>query len=277
MSRQKPTDISAADLQIALDPEIGGEIKVYASYDPWVIAGQLTQPEENSGVLALEATFDNNADRDFQVVVDRTGMRSDVELVISLNVRFADSTDGVAEATFAVPARSHNQKFSVGQGTAVDLIGTGDDSAKKVKQILGVASVVGGEAGNRFQIVAVPDEDKFFLIGCTDEAGLTLPLGASLAIACGLNASAHVKRGRGEPGQLTVTEKYVDYMHGLGRLNGHFCTAKVEAYKDERVLTERIVVHKWKPMASPSAGEGDDTVTAQAQGNFQEFAVFTAG
>jgi hypothetical protein len=277
--RYEPDDIADSDLQVALDPSIGGENKVYASFEPVVVAGLITQPAAASGVLTIESTFDNTGGgtaRDFQVVVDKTGARSEAEIAITLAVTFADDTNGLAVATFEIPDRSPNQMFSIGQGTAVDLVGTGGNSAKKIKRIISVNTVVGGAANNRFRIVAYPEEATFFLIGCTNEANLTLPVSKSLPIPCGLNGSAFVKSGRSDPGTLTVTEKYVDYMAGLGRVNGHFATAMVVCFKDERIVTERIVVGKWKPMASPQIGDGDDIVTQQAQGNFETFAIFTA-
>jgi hypothetical protein len=59
-------------------------------------------------------------------------------------------------------------------------------------------------------------------------------------------------------------------------VNGLFVTAKIETWKDERVLTERTYIDRWKAMANPDRGDGNTVVEADTQGNFQTFAVFTA-
>jgi hypothetical protein len=275
--RGLPTAISDADLQIAVDPVIGGEAKVYAAFTRIIDAGNIFQPAADDGELDLLPTFDNNVARHYQVVVDRTGARSTEKIVLTFNVEDEDDNVTTATAEFPIPDRSLNQAFSVPQGAATDLIVTGSgNGSKKVKEITSLASIDGGSAGNRYRIIAIPDEDDFSLIGCTNSANFQLPLGESLPIPCGLNPSAFVKRGRGEAGRLTVQQKYVDYLEGIARFNGHYATAMIEFWKDERLLTERIFCGQWKPISSPSVGDGNDVVTAEAAGNFESFAVFTA-
>lgn len=280
MTRFTPASITADDLETALAPAIGGERKVYVSEETVDHVADIRQPEENSGIKTMNTAYAlPAAGKHLAVIVDRAGARSANSVMsIQFNVTFADSSTGTATATFSIPARSANQKKSMPQGTAVDLLpDSGGNLLKKIKTLGEIAAVVGGDVNNRFVVVAVPDLDAdFSFVGCTNQSNFKLPIGNSLPIACGLNPSAFVKRGRGEAGTLNVIEKYSDYLHGLTRMNGLFVTAVVELWKDERVLTDRFLLANWRPMASPEIGDGDDVATATGEGNFSMFGVFTA-
>lgn len=279
MTRFTPTAISADDLETALAPAIGGERKVYVSEKVVGHVADITLPAEASGIMTLNSAYTlPDVGKHLVLVVDRAGARSTVTMVVTLNVILADSTVTTAVGTFTVPARSQVQFYSMPQGAAVDLLPQGAGNAdKKIKTVSGVASVVGGAANNRFAILAPPDIDtEFYFVGCTNQSNFKLPIGKSLPIPCGLNPTAYVKRGRGESGSLNVIEKYSDYLLGLTRLNGFFATALVEVRKDERVLTDRFLVVNWRPMASPDIGDGDDIATATGEGDFSQFAIFTA-
>jgi hypothetical protein len=278
--RYNPTDIPSADLETALSPAIGGEAKVYVSETPWGSVGDVLMPAENSGILTLHNAYSlPGAGKDLALIVDRAGAvsASGVLLEVTFNVTFDDNTGGTAKASYAIPGRAGNQGFSLPRGAAIDVIPVGGGNlAKKIKQVNFVTSVAGGAANNRFELVALPELASYYLVGCTNQANFKLPVGSSLPIPCGLNPSRYTKRGRGEPGTLNVIEKYSDYLDGLTRLNGLFVTAMVEISKDERVLTDRFVLSHWHPMASPQIGDGDDIATADGEGNFSQFAVFTA-
>jgi hypothetical protein len=277
--RYNLTDIAAADLETALSPAIGGEAKVYVSETPWGSVGDVRQISETSGILALHTAYSlPSAGRDLALIVDRAGApsASGVLLEVTFAVQFDDSTMGTARASYTIPARAANQGWSLPRGTAIDVIPVGAPNlAKKIKAVYN-ASVTGGAANNRFELVALPEQASYYLVGCTNQANFKLPVGSSLPIPCGLNPTRFTKRGRGEAGTLNVIEKYSDYLDGLTRLNGLFVTAMVEISKDERVLTDRFVLQNWHPTASPELGDGDDIATATGEGNFSQFAVFTA-
>ncbi len=112
--------------------------------------------------------------------------------------------------------------------------------------------------------------------GAVTEAGLKLNISKSIAIPDRFDGSAFMKRGHSEPGSLSIKARYVDYMDGLGRMNGHFVTARIDVLKDDHLLTERTVLFQYKPAASPNRGDGDAEVTADSEGNFQAFATFVA-
>ena len=274
-----PTAIQDEDLQTAIDPEIGGEKQLYVSMEPWQFLADVFQPQESSGVLTMNPLF-NEEDAgplDLQLLVFNTGARSDENIVVTFDVTFADETEGQAAATFSIPARAGNQSTTVPAGMGADVNAV--DPANAGKQIIAVndiASVVGGDVGNRYKLVAMPDDATFSRVGFVTTAGLKLPISASVPIADGLDGSAAIKRGRSEAGSMAAKAGYIDYLNGLARVNGLFVSAKIEVWKDERVLTERTYLDRWKAMANPDRGDGNTVVEADAQGNFQTFGIFTA-
>ena len=272
-----PPPVEDEDLQTAIDPEIGGEKQLYVSMDPWQFIADIQQPAEASGVLTLNPLFSlsDNGPLDLQLL-SYNGARSDEDIVVTFGVTFDDGTNGQATATFAVPARSGNQSPTVPAGMAVDVNGAGNKATNQIASVNSIVSVVGGDVGNKFKLVAMPDDSTFSRVGFVTTAGLKLPVSTSVAIPDGLDGSAAIKRGRSEAGTLQAKAGYIDYMNGLARVNGLFVTAKIETWKDERVLTERTYIDRWKAMANPDRGDGNTVVEADTQGNFQTFAVFTA-
>lgn len=272
-----PAAIADIDIPSAETPELGGESKAYVSFEPWRLIADIKQPVADSGVATMNQAFDLPVGGHDLQMVSVNGARSAVELVMTLGVTFADNSTGTATATFAIPARSKNQSFWIPQGIAVDVMGVGAGAGKKIKYVNPtLTSVVGGDTNNIFMLVALPEEATYSLIGCVRNKNAVLPIPKSKSIACGMNGSAFVKTARSEPGTLTISQAYVDYMDGLARINGHFVTVRIDTLKDERLLTERTVVARFKGMSSPNRGDGDDEVEASAEGNFQEFAVFVA-
>jgi len=209
-------------------------------------------------------------------LLSTNGSLSACEIVALFGVIFADATVGTATATFAIPVRAINQASSVPAGTAVDVAGVGTGAAKQIAAITSLISIVGGYVGNQFKLVALPDAASYSLVGFVTEAGLKLPVSGSVAIADGFDGSAAIKRGRSEPGTLTAKSHYIDYMTGLARINGFFVSGRIDVLKDDRVLTERTIIGRWKAMCNPTRGDGNDPVMGDAEGAFQEFAIFVA-
>ena len=237
-----------------------------------------------AGVLPVRGTYTPNpiaipaAKRsgfDLQLV-STNGALSASEMVATFrrHLRGCHRWHGIA--TFAIPARAVNQAFSIPAGTAADLMGVGAGAPSKSPSITSLISITGGYVGNQFKLVALPDAASYSLVGFVTEAGLKLPVSGSVAIADGFDGSAAIKRGRSEPGTLTAKSHYIDYMTGLARINGFFVTARIDVIKDDRVLTERTIIGRWKAMCNPHRGDGNDPVMGDAEGAFQEFAVFVA-
>lgn len=265
--------IPADDIGIANAPEIGGQSKVFLSYGEVGVIGGITQSAPNSGTWAAAVPAFNfpNTGADLQLSCV-TGIKSSVPVVVDLGVTFADDTSGTARATFTVPNFVKDQSANLPVGLTVDIVGLAANSAKKVKAVNSLTSITGGEKGNRFEVVSIPE--TYYQVGCARSKNETLPVPKSLPIACGLKGSAFVVQGRSDPGELELTALSFNYADGLSRLNGHRGTVMIEVWKADRVLTERHVYSGYTPAPSTDRGDGDDEVTVNATGNFEEFFKF---
>ena len=116
-------NIPADDIAVANSPEIGGESKVKLSYQEVGIIGQITQAAPASGTYAAQTPIFAFpvAGVDLALICD-TGVRSSANVVVDLNVTFADATTGTARATFAVPTFALDQSANLPLGLAVDII-----------------------------------------------------------------------------------------------------------------------------------------------------------
>ena len=150
-------------------------------------------------------------------------------------------------------------------------VGARDNSAKKIRTVTGLNALTGGLNGNRWLVVAIPDD--WIEVKCVMDKNPTIPVGKSVAIACGYDGARWVKKGRSEPPTLEISSKLTSGGDGLMRLNGFKVTAMIEVRKDDRLLTQRDIFGGWRPTATPKRpDEGNATVTAT--GMYEMFAVF---
>lgn len=267
--------IPAALLPIARSKVIGAENIVKFNYDPVVDVASILMQNPTSGTLTGTAGFTAESGGLDMVVRCANGVRSDSALVLTFGVTFADDTSGSATATLAPPSWAKDQSYNFPQGFSVDLIGTAGNSGKKVKTVDTLTSITGGSGGSRFEVVSLPDTlAEFVEIGCVKSNEPKLPVTKSVAIPCRYDGSSDVKKGRSEPGSLDVSSRLNTYGDGLTRLNGHAVTAMSELWKEDQVLTERIVYENWRVQANPKTGDGDDEAEVTASGMFERFFVF---
>lgn len=273
--RYQIAPISSADLAVAKQKTIGAEYIAKINYDGWTDVASILMQNPTSGTLAASAGFVAPGAGLDVVVRCQGGVRSLGPLAITLAVTFADTTTGSAVATFTPPSWSKDQTFNFPQGFAVDLIGTGGSSAKKIASVDGLTSITNGASGNRFELIALPDVSTDYVeIACMKSADPKLNVTKSVAIPCRYDGSSDVKKGRSEPGSLTVVSRYNIYGDGLLRLNGQAVTAELEVWKEDQVLTERYLFEHWRPMANPKIGDGDAETDVTAEGMFERFCIF---
>ena len=138
-----------------------------------------------------------------------------------------------------------------------------------------LTSISNGDGGNRFEIVSLPDlESGYVEIGCAKSKEPTLPVTASVAIPCRYDGSSDIKKGRSVPGKLAVSTRMNTSGDGLLRLNGQKVTAMTELWKEDEVLTERVVYEGWRPASNPKSGDGDDEAEVTSEGMFERFFIF---
>lgn len=267
--------IPTALLPIARSKVIGAENIVKFNYDPVVDVASVLMQNPTSGTLTGTAGYAAESGGLDMVVRCANGVRSDSALVLTFGVTFADDTAGSATAAMTPPSWAKDQSYNFPQGFSVDLLGTAGNSAKKIKTVNSLTGITGGSGGARFEIVSLPDLlAEFVEIGCVKSNEPKLPVTKSIAIPCRYDGSSDVKKGRSEPGSLDVSSRLNTYGDGLLRLNGHAVTAMSELWKEDQVLTERIVYENWRPQANPKTGDGDDEAEVTATGMFERFFVF---
>lgn len=182
---------------------------------------------------------------------------------------------GTAVATFDPPATAQDASFNFPSGLAVDIVPTGDgNAARGIRSVTSIASVAGGHAGNKFFVVALPDASSYTEVMCATDKTIAVPVRKSIAIACRFNGARWVKGGRSEPPTAEFTGKYVGYGDGLPRVNGQRVTVKVESRKDDRILTERLILTGWRPTVGIKKGDGDAEAEATANGMYEMFLAF---
>lgn len=267
--------ISADLLPIARSKTIGAEYIQKANYDGWTDVGAVLMQNPTSGTLTSTAGYSAPEGGLDMVVRCANGVRSAGALILTFGVTFDDTTTGSATATFTPPSWAKDQSFNFPQGFAVDLIGTGGDSAKKIATVDSLTSITNGGGGNRFEILSLPDPaEDYFEIACVKDNSPTLPVTRSVAIPCRYDGSSDVKKGRSEPGALSMASRYNTGGDGLLRLNGHSVSVMTEVWKEDQVLTERYVYENWRPRANPKSGDGDDEAEVTAEGMFERFCIF---
>lgn len=269
-----PATPSAVDQPLLAEPEIGAEMGVYASYAPFgIVYGiQQTAVDAAASVSVAGVYTMPVAGCDLQLVT-KNAVRSDVELVVTLDVVDEDDTATTAVATFAPPSYAADQSFNFQLATGVDFVPV-TGSTKKIKSITGIASVAGGALGNKFDVVALPPEDSWFSIGCNRSEDLVTPYPNSLNIACGRDASAYVKSGRNVVGSLTVDAAYKTSGEGLARLGGAKVSVMMVSQRDDRIVAERTVIGGWRPQPQTPKGDGDDESVTSAEGMYEKVAFF---
>jgi hypothetical protein len=267
--------IPADLLPIARGQTIGAENIVSFNYQPWTDVGAILMQAPASGTLTPTSGYEAPAEGLDMVVRCANGIVSAAGVVLTFAVTFADDTTGSATATMTPPSWARDQSWNMPQGLSVDLIGTDANSTKGIKTVDSLTSIVGGAGGARFQILALPSPSSGYMeIGCVKSTEPKLPVSKSVAIPCRYDGSNTVKKGRSDPGSLDVSSRYSTYGDGLTRINGHSVTARTELWKEDQVLTERMVFENWRPMSAPKAGDGDDESEASATGMFERFCIF---
>ena len=273
-----PQNLTANDTLLAKAVEVGAESLVKVSYNPFGIAYEIQQSGPDAadvnpvaGAYALPA---DGMELQLRAV---NSVRSDAgAIAVTLDVTDEDDASTTAVATFAAPSFAADQTDNFNIGMGVDLVpATGAD--KKIKSIDGFNAITNGGQGNKFQVVALPQQSSWITVACTRSKDITLPFPSTIAIPCGFNGSQYVKAGRSEAGNLTVEAAYNIFGDGLTRLAGQQVTAMVESYREGRVLVERLVCGGWRCTPNSPKGDGDDETVTTAEGLFEEFAVFSAG
>lgn len=268
MSRQAIPAIANDDLDIAASAILGLEKRVFYALEDVIAVGEVSQSAAD-GTLSADPTFvADAAGLDMQVSL-LNAVKSDVSIVLTFGVTFDDASTGTATATFVAPDWARDQSFNFPIGLAVDLIGTGYDSDKKIKTIDSLDSLAGGSAGARYGIISAPDEADYIQLPCVKNVNPMPPTSESVPIPCGYQAARWTKKGREATPTLSITSADPGAIESLNRLNGFRVTIKLEIVKDDRIMTSRQIYGGWRPKVTPTLPDGNGEAEVTAEGPYE--------
>ncbi|GEM_PF-2655290 len=272
--------IDEALLDISKSAEIGVETKLLYSNDPVRELGEIVQDDVDDGTYTPDKTYTAiSAGRDLQVVC-LDSVQSDEQIVIALGVTLDNGATGSGIATIKPSATAIDDSYNLPAGIAVDVqlfvSGTDVSTARKVRTVDSLISVDGGAAGNKFAVISCPEKASYVTVACVTNRDVEVPTAKSVPIECGYDGARWVKRGRSTPPKLDIKANYSGFGDGLPRINGQRVTVMMETRKDDKVLTERMIIGGYRPEVKIAKPDGDAKAEASATGMFEsgKFAVF---
>jgi hypothetical protein len=224
------------------------------------------------GVAGAGATVLNGADRTVTVVSPTTFTVGIATTGAGTGGHFFKHT--TASFTFRAPSHVSDQGFNLPQGIALDLIADGGDADKAIRSVDGVASVLNGDAGNVVEIYTLPDRSTWVELGCVEDFNPQFGSPEGVRIPCRGQAARWTKLGRETDPQITLSSKYQGFAEGANRINGSRCVLINEVRKDDRILSERIVLLDVIPQVGVEKGDGNAVSMVRVTGPFSTALAF---
>jgi len=280
MSLYVPSAPGTDDLDIAQAPYFGGEFAVYLTHKPATLIGEVQLTASNTGTWTDNAATGLTlaTASDLQLVAT-SPLLSAVLCIVKL-AGLDDTGTPVAmngTATFSPPVRAANQSFNFARGFAVDLVPA--VTGKKFSDITGLvasAPITGGQNNVKFALYALPLLTDYTLIGCTTDVNFNSKSRMPKGIDCGMEADAFVKRGKTQPGELSIGSKLKGMGESLQRFDGAKCTAMLVGLKDGQFTESRMVFTQYVPSVKVKLPDGDGEAMGDADGKYVECLFFVA-
>jgi hypothetical protein len=127
-----------------------------------------------------------------------------------------------------------------------------------------------------FGIFKLPELSDYTLIGCTSDVSFNTRSRQARGIDCGMETDAFIKRGKTQPGDLSIGGKLKGFAEGLTRFDGLRTTCMLIGVKDGQVTGDRLVFTQWVPNLKARLPEGDGDAMVDAEGKFVEHMFFVA-
>ena len=268
--------LTALQVDRAREPEIGSDSQVFFAPENELLIGTI---EATAAAVGAYTSAGGQgipvAGRDLHLRALRPIAGSGGAMTVTLNVTLDDDTSDTAVATFHLPTYTAAGSANFfPQGTAADFVPAGaGNSAKKIKAIVGLASVANMVAGNQFEVVSTPNLADFVFIDCTTSKAGQFNYPGIIEIPCGTNPSAYTREGRGESNQLSVGFRDRGVLEQLNRFAGVKGTCRIDVVKGSNILSARIVYGGWIPRPVAPRGDGNDIVEATAAGPYERWSV----
>lgn len=267
--------LATSTIDIARKPEIGLESEVYFAPENCSLLGTLrtTAAAVGAYVSAGGGQIPTGGRKIHARISSPKALGVVGAMTITLNVTDEDNAADTAVATFHLPswsgAGSLNQ-FPIGITSDFVLV---TSPAKKVKTIVGLASVTNMTAGNQFQIYTTPDDASFvFIEGITSKGG-KFNQQSIVEIPDVYNPAAWTKLGRGESNPVAIGFKDRGALEQLNRFNGSQGTLRIDVVKEGSILAQRQLYSGYYVRAMTERGDGDDVVMATSEGPYEQFLI----
>lgn len=277
---QRPTEISTANLPIALKPLLGKEKKLKLCLKPAIemvaiscdAANSLTSTISNAGAIQLAA-------RPSELVIKlEEEMRANA--AVQIGVIGTDASDAVISGSVRLsnPTYAQEQGYGFPAGTAREILVGG--ASKKFKTITTIVptAVDSGAIGAKFSIFGMPDHADYVLVGCRVSLNYTPENRQPLSIACGGDDSAYVKSGQKPVREVSVTVKEPTLSDGLKRYNGMSnLVALLVSDKEDRVVSDYEYLIGLQISGRHTDPEASEPSTLEATGQYEDYCHIPAG
>ncbi|MHB1308291.1 MAG: hypothetical protein ACYDC1_06290 [Limisphaerales bacterium] len=266
-----------------MEPELGGEKRVYVSLQEAVELGVLTITgadtgtwEATPGVTTPTGGFDIAG-----IVTTPDGLRGGAQNV-TVTVAGKDGTDltisGVA--VFQPPSygRFATKFFPI--GTAADAVVTGGTKFKgAVANTVAVTGVTVDCAADsiysKITLYAIPTLVWEELPGL-DEFQFDDKSSVPVAIPQGMDGAKWKKHGRSRQGSFSFTCKSFQTLDDVTRFSGANLMLRVDVRKRDRVISHRAVLFDASFTTTSNKPDGETVATNSGQGVYEQLAIFAS-
>jgi len=276
MSKWGVGAIAALDLASAKTVALGGNIRLYLAPVNAKRIGIIKATADDVGVWIPDPdTAITVAGANLVAVVHGPVLKSTTDgnhPLITLAITDAgDVAAVVATATFQASSIAKFQGDYYQKGYSVDIAVTGDVLVKTIDSLSSIANVV---KGSEISIYELPVAADFTLVTQTDTFRMPSTSRDPLNVAAGLNSSAFTVAGPSPVPDVNFTQKFLTNEELVQRLAGSRATLMAEIWKDDLVMSDRIMFTEAILNWDLDAGEGASPASRNTRGTFKDALFF---
>jgi hypothetical protein len=271
MSLYVPDELTSAELDVAAAPYLGGEWALYVSRVAAILIAEIEITAVDTAVLTMAPGVGEPVGHAQMMALAPFKSSSATSFTVFCDI------DGALPASFAPPARAADQSFGFQRGYATDVGNAGTIGSPMDLSVGPISVAVESDAvGAKFAIYMLPDLSTYKFIGCVRDLDFNTKSRQAKGVDCGMESDAFVKRGKTQPGEITVGDKLKGFAEGLARYDGSKCTLMAVGIKDGQVSCDRIVFTQFVPTTKHKLPEGDGEAVTDAIGKYVESMFFVA-
>lgn len=290
---QGPAALTSAQVQIAVKPALGGEMRVYVTRDPALELANIQIVAANSGINQAGSPYAynqtaltneaNGYPMDLVVIAENTLVDTGT---ISVLVTGLDQ-NGVVQsglAIFETPAYASVTDQIFETGWAADVV-----PLNPTPQAAGAANGAQWSAYLSFQVTctslaqyggfsiwAMPNLSRYTLIGATQEKSMMTRAQRPTAISAGLDEGAWIKPGVKPVGEARVRCRWISLGDAFARFDGANITMRIDVVKEQKIVDQRFFGMGGTMSVTTSAGELASVGEFDASLMYSELAIMIA-